>query len=272
MAIPIIDLDNQTASPITLSQLGLVVPASSSLTGVSGATGDVYVQVLLEDRELHVKVDAGDITFTVDGTALTVEQTKTYLIPHDQLESIKHNLAGGAAPTVTDDKDAGYSVGSTWFDLTNDIAYSCFDAASGAAVWAKLVTASGNVTGIFIWGNSSITTAANVRYLTPGFGHATTQASPIGVRMPRDGAIRNMYVRHNVLGGSTNTIRYTVEKNGVASALTLDLASNVADASETSTTVAVTAGDLVSLKTEKPLGSLGGGGSPSDLTVTVELA
>lgn len=48
---------------------------------------------------------------------------------------IKSNPAASAAPTVNDDSGAGYSVSSEWIDLTNDIAYICVDASSGAAVW-----------------------------------------------------------------------------------------------------------------------------------------
>lgn len=45
------------------------------------------------------------------------------------------NLAATAAPTVTDDSSKGYSVGSSWFDVTNDKAYLCLDATLGAAIW-----------------------------------------------------------------------------------------------------------------------------------------
>jgi len=52
----------------------------------------------------------------------------------------KSNLAATTAPVVTDDTAAGYSVGSKWYDVTNDIVYTCVDATNGAAVWLRIVT------------------------------------------------------------------------------------------------------------------------------------
>lgn len=49
----------------------------------------------------------------------------------------KHNFAGSAAPTATDDTGDGYEVGSLWFDTTNDKAHFCVDATAGAAVWVS---------------------------------------------------------------------------------------------------------------------------------------
>jgi hypothetical protein len=53
-------------------------------------------------------------------------------------EAVKSNLSATAAPTVTDDEDAGYGLWSQWLDVNNDIAYLCLDATSGAAVWQAL--------------------------------------------------------------------------------------------------------------------------------------
>jgi hypothetical protein len=39
------------------------------------------------------------------------------------------------APAITDDSSLGYSVGSIWIDTATSIAYRCFDATAGAAVW-----------------------------------------------------------------------------------------------------------------------------------------
>ena len=51
-----------------------------------------------------------------------------------------------AAPTVNDDSGDGYAPGSRWVDVTNDKAYVCLDASSGAAVWTE-VTQSGGGSG-----------------------------------------------------------------------------------------------------------------------------
>lgn len=50
---------------------------------------------------------------------------------------LQNNLVATAAPTVTDDSNAGYAVGSRWVDVTNDNTYTCVDASVGAAVWVQ---------------------------------------------------------------------------------------------------------------------------------------
>lgn len=41
------------------------------------------------------------------------------------------------APTVNEDSNDGYAVGSLWIDVTNDILYVCLDATIGAAIWRR---------------------------------------------------------------------------------------------------------------------------------------
>lgn len=55
--------------------------------------------------------------------------------------SIKDNLGSTLAPTSNNDGTEGYTVGSHWIDISNDIVYVCTDASTGAAVW-KLVSSS----------------------------------------------------------------------------------------------------------------------------------
>lgn len=55
--------------------------------------------------------------------------------------SVKDNLGSIAAPTASDDVTQGYTVGSHWIDIANDIVYVCTDSSTGAAVW-KLVSTS----------------------------------------------------------------------------------------------------------------------------------
>lgn len=133
MSIPVIQLDNGTASPIVLTNLGLTVPGSGSVVA-TGNPNSVLLPDLLSDPQLHVFVDAGDITFTVDGTALTVNQSIAYV----EYTNIGDNYAATTAPTVNDDADAGFSVGSVWIDVSSDTAYLCVDHTNNAAVWATL--------------------------------------------------------------------------------------------------------------------------------------
>lgn len=54
---------------------------------------------------------------------------------------IKDNFGSSVAPTNNDDGTQGYSIGSQWIDVANDIVYTCTDASTGAAVW-KISSAS----------------------------------------------------------------------------------------------------------------------------------
>lgn len=55
-------------------------------------------------------------------------------------EALKTNLSASAAPTVSDDADSDYAVGSLWIDTTNDAVYRCVDSSSGAAVWVQMIS------------------------------------------------------------------------------------------------------------------------------------
>lgn len=51
------------------------------------------------------------------------------------LGTFKNNFSATAAPTVGDDSEDGYEVGSLWVDTTNNAVYICLNASIGAAVW-----------------------------------------------------------------------------------------------------------------------------------------
>lgn len=51
---------------------------------------------------------------------------------------LKHNYSATGAPTTSDDITMGYSVGSFWFNTTDDEAYFAIDVTEDAAVWQSL--------------------------------------------------------------------------------------------------------------------------------------
>jgi hypothetical protein len=59
------------------------------------------------------------------------------------VENLKVKLDGTQAPTVNNDTDEGYAVGSRWFNVTNDKEYVCLDNTDGAAVWTETTGAGG---------------------------------------------------------------------------------------------------------------------------------
>lgn len=66
---------------------------------------------------------------------ICVDSTNGAAVWKDITLDPESNFAGSAPPTVNDDEGDGYEVGSIWVDRTNDTAFMCLDASSGAAVW-----------------------------------------------------------------------------------------------------------------------------------------
>lgn len=122
---------------------------------------------------------------------------------------------------------------------------------------------------ILSWGNDAIGTTTTTRFLTPWYSDTLAQTTAIRWRAPRAGTAKNLRVRHNTTAGNGNSIVYTLRVNGVASALTVSLASTGSDASDLVNTVAIAAGDLLDLIVTKALSIAG---SPSDITAVMEFS
>jgi hypothetical protein len=154
------------------------------------------------------------------------------------------------------------------------------DLGSGAATAGQTIEADGaggwNLTtpssapAVLTWGDDSIAAAADTRYLTPGRGATASTTDTRQMPSPRAGTLRNLYVRHNSAAGNGNSVVYTVMINGVATGITVTLASAAAgQASDLVNTAAVVQGDRISLRATKAL-SIGAGGQ--DVQVGLEFA
>jgi len=135
--------------------------------------------------------------------------------------------------------------------------------------WVQIGGGSSSASGALLWGNSSVSSTTTTRYLTPGYTDAQAPTSAIQIRAPRTGTLRRMYVVHNAVGGNGNAIVYTLRVASVASALTVSAAANSTGGSDTTNSVAVTAGDLLDLEVTKASSV---GSSPTDITVMLEYA
>lgn len=100
--------------------------------------------------EDYHKVFGGTVTFQGDGSAGTENASASFTYSDGATNTTmtvalgdakKHNFAASVAPAVTDDADAGYSVGSLWAGTTIN-PYFCTNPAAGAAVWVDLTAAS----------------------------------------------------------------------------------------------------------------------------------
>jgi len=59
---------------------------------------------------------------------------------------VKCKFDATSAPTVNNDVDEGYTIGSRSWDVTNDKSYVCLDNTDGAAVWTETTGAGGGAT------------------------------------------------------------------------------------------------------------------------------
>jgi len=112
--------DNFDASAVALVTTDgdmVVATASKALKRLAAFTGDL---LLHEIGGLESDVSAGDGFVEIKGGTTTV---------------IKSKLDATAAPGVSNDTTEGYSIGSSWIDVTNDNDYRAVDVTTGAAVW-----------------------------------------------------------------------------------------------------------------------------------------
>ena len=87
-------------------------------------------------------------------------------------------------------------------------------------------------------------------------------------KSPRAGTLQNLYIHTNNTAGNGNNVVYTLLINGVASALTVTLASTSPDGNDTAHSVVINKGDLISLRVTKAASV---GTAPTDVTGSVEL-
>ena len=89
-----------------------------------------------------VQYDYGRFTDadTFEGRSYSEVKTDLSL---NYVENLKVKLDGTQAPTINNDIDEGYAVGSRWFDVTNDKEYVCLDNTDGAAVWIETTQSGG---------------------------------------------------------------------------------------------------------------------------------
>lgn len=136
--------------------------ADLSATGGAGqvvkqsSTGAAFTVGALVDSEIPnlpaSKITTGQLLLERGGTEADLSATGPgHVIQATNgavFSTVKDNFAGTAAPSATDDGAAGYSVGSYWYDTTNDKAYVCLDATNSAAIWrliSNLLTTKGDI-------------------------------------------------------------------------------------------------------------------------------
>lgn len=102
-----------------------------------------------------------------------------------------------------------------------------------------------------VFGAGDLTTVATAVFLGPGW-IATANATEMQIPISRPGTIRNLRARVNGAGTDSQTVTFTVRKNGVDQALvaTIDNAAT-GNATDLTHSFTVAAGDLLSIKVTK---------------------
>ena len=85
-----------------------------------------------------------------------------------EVKGLLYKFAATTAPVVGDDSGDGYSVGSRWFDTTNDKEYVCLDASVGAAVWKETSNGGGSGTVTSVAASSDWLTVSGSPITTSG--------------------------------------------------------------------------------------------------------
>jgi hypothetical protein len=109
--------------------------------------------------------------------------------------------------------------------------------------------------GTLTWGDGNLGSSADTRLLHPSYNAlstATTVGNAVEWVAPRGGTLRNMFVRHNTANGNGTNVVYTVFVNGVATAITVTLATGaIGQASDLVNSVVIVQGDVVNITAVK---------------------
>ena len=119
-------------------------------------------------------------------------------------DTSKLNISATIAPTVNDDSDDDYSVGSKWIDITADEAYICVDATVSAAVWLQTTL------------NGLTATIAELNYVDGVTSNIQTQ---LGTKLPKAGGTMT-----GTIAGFTST---GIDDNATSTAITINASENV---------------------------------------------
>lgn len=131
------------------------------------------------------------------------------------------------------------------------------------------VTISSDVATMLAWGNSGISATTTTRFLAPFYDDSLAKTSVVQFRVTRDGTLRKLRVRQNSPAGNGNDIVYTVRVEGVATALSVTMASTATDGADLVNEIAVVDGDRIDIEVTKAAGV---GASPSDIMAVLEFA
>lgn len=112
--------------------------------------------------------------------------------------------------------------------------------------------------------------AGSTRYLFPGGGTKSAQSRVQEMRAPKNGTLRNLYIKVGNPRGNGNDVVYTVRVNGVDTAIEVTMVGNADnDGEDTTNQVTIVEGDDIAIVITKPDGNIGT--NPRDISALLEL-
>ena len=151
---------------------GTFLGLSDTPADYTGQAGK-FVKVNVGEDALEYGIPAGGGNVSYSGTpvindfarftALDTIEGRSYAeakadLSLDNVENLKVKLDATQAPTVNNDINEGYTVGSRWFDITNDKEYVCLDNTDGAAVWIETTGSGGGASQLSDLSDVGVTT------------------------------------------------------------------------------------------------------------------
>lgn len=128
---------------LTLNQQigkGFQIVSNNSNTTPAELPSQTFLYTPVANCDVAIAYAGGTIGEITTQSTFTVEEIPTLTATNI---SLKNNLVGTAAPSTTDDASAGYEVGSTWVDVTNDKVYICVDSTNTSAIWHQIDSSTG---------------------------------------------------------------------------------------------------------------------------------
>jgi len=179
------DVPTGTA-PFTVASTTLV--ANLNADQLDGQEGTYYENAALASQ---AEAEAGTEN-TKTMTALRTAQAIAVLAA-----GLQNKYDATAAPTATDDVNAGYSVGSFWIDITNDESYRCVDNTASAAVWVRTTLQTTDLAAVALSGDSDDLSEGSTNLLMTGAERTKLAGLPSDV----------LSASNNVQTGTTYTIQ-----------------------------------------------------------------
>lgn len=68
------------------------------------------------------------------------QRPRLFINSDGEIDTLLDKLDATADPSINDDSDDGYAVGSLWVNVTTDKAFICLDSSVGSAVWKEITT------------------------------------------------------------------------------------------------------------------------------------